>query len=45
MVRDCGPASLPAASSSSYASTPRREWCSASCGNRARVARHYDRHH
>ncbi|GAA1664679.1 CGNR zinc finger domain-containing protein [Fodinicola feengrottensis] len=24
---------------------PRREWCSASCGNRARVARHYDRHH
>jgi predicted RNA-binding Zn ribbon-like protein len=24
---------------------PRREWCSASCGNRARVARHYQRHH
>ncbi|MGX7681809.1 CGNR zinc finger domain-containing protein [Jatrophihabitans sp. DSM 45814] len=24
---------------------PRREWCSASCGNRARVARHYKRHH
>lgn len=24
---------------------PRREWCSASCGNRARVARHYRRHH
>jgi predicted RNA-binding Zn ribbon-like protein len=24
---------------------PRREWCSASCGNRARVARHYARHH
>jgi predicted RNA-binding Zn ribbon-like protein len=24
---------------------PRREWCSAGCGNRARVARHYDRHH
>ncbi len=24
---------------------PRREWCSAACGNRARVARHYDRHH
>ncbi len=23
---------------------PRREWCSAACGNRARVARHYDRH-
>lgn len=23
---------------------PRREWCSAGCGNRARVARHYDRH-
>lgn len=23
---------------------PRREWCSASCGNRARAARHYDRH-
>jgi predicted RNA-binding Zn ribbon-like protein len=23
---------------------PRREWCSASCGNRARVARHYHRH-
>ena len=24
---------------------PRREWCSTACGNRARVARHYDRHH
>jgi predicted RNA-binding Zn ribbon-like protein len=24
---------------------PRREWCSATCGNRARVARHYQRHH
>ncbi len=23
---------------------PRREWCSPSCGNRARVARHYQRH-
>jgi predicted RNA-binding Zn ribbon-like protein len=23
---------------------PRREWCSSSCGNRARVARHYRRH-
>src|SRR4051794_20820112 len=23
---------------------PRREWCSASCGNRARQARHYRRH-
>jgi predicted RNA-binding Zn ribbon-like protein len=23
---------------------PRREWCSAGCGNRARVARHYLRH-
>ena len=23
----------------------RREWCSAACGNRARVARHYRRHH
>jgi predicted RNA-binding Zn ribbon-like protein len=23
---------------------PRREWCSAACGNRARVARHYQRH-
>jgi predicted RNA-binding Zn ribbon-like protein len=23
---------------------PRREWCSSACGNRARVARHYDRH-
>jgi predicted RNA-binding Zn ribbon-like protein len=23
---------------------PRREWCSAACGNRARVARHYHRH-
>jgi len=22
---------------------PRREWCSAGCGNRARAARHYDR--
>ncbi|MEV8411642.1 CGNR zinc finger domain-containing protein, partial [Streptomyces niveus] len=24
-------------------SHPRREWCSADCGNRARVARHYRR--
>jgi predicted RNA-binding Zn ribbon-like protein len=24
---------------------PRREWCSTGCGNRARVARHYRRHH
>lgn len=24
---------------------PRREWCSAACGNRARQARHYQRHH
>jgi predicted RNA-binding Zn ribbon-like protein len=24
---------------------PRRRWCSATCGNRARVARHYERHH
>jgi predicted RNA-binding Zn ribbon-like protein len=24
---------------------PRQEWCSAGCGNRARVARHYRRHH
>lgn len=24
---------------------PRRQWCSAGCGNRARVARHYRRHH
>ena len=23
---------------------PRREWCSAACGNRARAARHYRRH-
>jgi predicted RNA-binding Zn ribbon-like protein len=23
---------------------PRREWCSSGCGNRARVARHYQRH-
>jgi predicted RNA-binding Zn ribbon-like protein len=23
---------------------PRREWCSAVCGNRARVQRHYQRH-
>ena len=23
---------------------PRREWCSAGCGNRARAARHYQRH-
>jgi predicted RNA-binding Zn ribbon-like protein len=23
----------------------RREWCSPACGNRARVARHYHRHH
>jgi predicted RNA-binding Zn ribbon-like protein len=23
---------------------PRREWCSAGCGNRARVARHYEKH-
>lgn len=24
--------------------TPRRRWCSATCGNRVRVARHYRRH-
>jgi predicted RNA-binding Zn ribbon-like protein len=24
---------------------PRRQWCSDACGNRARVARHYTRHH
>jgi predicted RNA-binding Zn ribbon-like protein len=24
---------------------PRRQWCSDGCGNRARVARHYARHH
>ena len=24
---------------------PRRSWCSPSCGNRARVARHHQRHH
>jgi predicted RNA-binding Zn ribbon-like protein len=24
---------------------PRREWCSPACGNRARAARHYHRHH
>jgi predicted RNA-binding Zn ribbon-like protein len=24
---------------------PRREWCSPVCGNRARAARHYDRHY
>ncbi|MEP7092127.1 MAG: ABATE domain-containing protein [Nocardioidaceae bacterium] len=24
---------------------PRRQWCSAGCGNRARQARHYRRHH
>jgi len=24
---------------------PRRQWCSAACGNRARVSRHYARHH
>jgi predicted RNA-binding Zn ribbon-like protein len=23
---------------------PRREWCSTACGNRARAARHYERH-
>jgi predicted RNA-binding Zn ribbon-like protein len=23
---------------------PRRQWCSAGCGNRARAARHYHRH-
>ncbi|MGW4623748.1 CGNR zinc finger domain-containing protein, partial [Streptomyces sp. NPDC004592] len=23
----------------------RREWCSPTCGNRMRVARHYRRHH
>jgi predicted RNA-binding Zn ribbon-like protein len=23
---------------------PRREWCTTSCGNRARTARHYQRH-
>ena len=24
---------------------PRRDWCSTACGNRARAARHYRRHH
>lgn len=24
---------------------PRREWCCTACGNRARAARHYERHH
>lgn len=24
---------------------PRKEWCSVACGNRARAARHYQRHH
>jgi predicted RNA-binding Zn ribbon-like protein len=24
---------------------PRREWCSTTCGNRARAARHYERHY
>ena len=24
---------------------PRQAWCSSGCGNRARVARHYERHH
>ena len=24
---------------------PRREWCSAGCGNRARAARHYRKQH
>jgi predicted RNA-binding Zn ribbon-like protein len=24
---------------------PRRQWCSVACGNRARAARHYQRHH
>ena len=28
-----------------YREHSRREWCSAVCGNRARVARHYQRHH
>ncbi|MFE9682238.1 CGNR zinc finger domain-containing protein [Streptomyces sp. NPDC006285] len=23
---------------------PRQEWCTPSCGNRARVARHHERH-
>ncbi|MFI1485060.1 CGNR zinc finger domain-containing protein [Streptomyces sp. NPDC020747] len=23
---------------------PRQEWCKPSCGNRARVARHHERH-
>jgi predicted RNA-binding Zn ribbon-like protein len=27
-----------------YRHHPRREWCSSGCGNRARVARHYQRH-
>jgi predicted RNA-binding Zn ribbon-like protein len=26
-------------------SHPRRAWCSTACGNRARQARHYARHH
>ncbi|MGC4938598.1 CGNR zinc finger domain-containing protein [Kribbella sp. DT2] len=28
-----------------YKRQTRRDWCSAQCGNRARVARHYQRHH
>jgi predicted RNA-binding Zn ribbon-like protein len=28
-----------------FRSHPRREWCSAACGNRARVARHYRKWH
>lgn len=28
-----------------YGAHPRREWCSAACGNRARVARHHERLH
>ena len=28
-----------------FSKQARREWCSPACGNRARVARHYQRHH
>lgn len=39
-VRQC---SAPSCAAFFVADRPRRQWCSAACGNRARVARHYQR--
>ncbi|MGV9609833.1 CGNR zinc finger domain-containing protein, partial [Streptomyces sp. NPDC003631] len=41
----CAPASHPTACSSSSRTTHAGKWCSPTCGNRMRVARHHRRHH